>query len=247
MDTTTKLWRLIFSLFRLLSTLIALVIVIGGIVVYASEPLSLLIPQDTLVAVIVGGSLTALFSFVSFLVIGVKKRTDGARGARVRWIIVDAILMAFLAAIFIIASLRSIRQSATISTSTKKRFSSFWGKASPTMLILIQAEGQCCGFEGYTDRVLEPCKKYSEAVGCWSVLKDEYAYYLHLLTPALIVLASLCTAASLTAFILFIMRLRTSRNEKSEGGNGLYYETDESFKINRSQPFDAWHKAVFSA
>ena len=247
MDTTTKMWRLIFSLFRLLSTLIALIIVIGGIVVYASEPLSLLIPQDTLIAVIVGGSLTALFSFVSFLVIGVKKKTDGARGARVRWIVLDAILMAFLAAIFILAALHSIRQSADISSATKKQFSTFWETASPTMLMLIQAEGQCCGFEGYTDRVLEPCKKYSEAVGCWTVLKDEYAYYLHFLTPALITLASICMAAGIIAFILLIMRLRSSRREKSEGGNGLYYETDESFKINRSEPFDAWHKAVFSA
>ena len=247
MDTTTKMWRLIFSLFRLLSTLIALVIVIGGIVIYASEPLSLLIPQDTLIAVIVGGSLTALFSFVSFLVIGVKKKTDGARGARVRWIVLDAILMAFLATIFVLATLHSIRQSTDISSVTKKQFSTFWETASPTMLTLIQAEGQCCGFEGYTDRVLEPCKKYSEAVGCWNVLKDEYAYYLHFLTPALITLASLCMAAGIIAFILLIMRLRSSRREKSEGGNGLYYETDESFKINRSEPFDAWHKAVFSA
>lgn len=247
MDTTTKLWRLVFSLFRLLSTLIALALVIGGIVIYASEPLSLLIPQDTLMAVVAGGCLTALFSFVSFLVIGVKKKTDGARGARVRWIVLDAILMSFLTAIFVFAALRSIRQSSDISTAAKKRFSSFWETASPTMLTLIQAEGQCCGFEGYTDRVLEPCKKYSEAVGCWSVLKDEYAYYLHLLTPALMVLASLCGAASLIAFILLIMRVRSARKEKREGGNGLYYETDESFKINRSQPFDAWHKAVFSA
>lgn len=247
MDTTTKLWRLIFSLFRLFATVVALALVVGGIIVYATEPLSLLIPRDALVAILVGGSLTALFSFVSFLVIGVKKRTDGARGARIRWIVLDAILMAFLASAFIFSALRSIRHSAELSTTTKKTFSSFWETASPVMLTLIQSEGQCCGFEGYSDRVLEPCKKYSEAVGCWTVLKDEYAYYSHVLTPALFILASLCSAASFIALVLLVMRLRSSRKDKSQGGNGLYYETDESFRINRSQPFDAWHKAVFSA
>jgi hypothetical protein len=247
MDTTTKLWRLVFALFRLLSTLIALTLVVGAVVVYASEPLSMLIPHEALVAVLAGGSLTALFSFVSFLVIGVKKRTDGARGARVRWIVIDAILMAALASVFFYSALTTVRQSTNLTTTAKPRFSKFWESASPTLLTLIQAEGQCCGFDGYTDRVLEPCKKYSEAVGCWSVLQDEYAYYLHLLVPALFILASLCTTAGLIALIFLVMRLRSARKNKNEGGDGLYYETDESFRINRSQPFDAWHKAVFSA
>lgn len=247
MDTTAKLWRLIFSLFRLFATVVALIAVIGGIVLYASEPLTQLIPEESLVSVLVGGSILALFSFVSFLVIGVKKRTDGRRGARVRWIVLDAVLMAALAGFFIFAALHSIRKTAAITGSVKKQFSRFWETASPAVLTLIQAEGQCCGFEGYSDRVLEPCKKYREAVGCWTVLQDEYAYYLHILTPILICLGALSAAAGLIALILLVMRLRYRNKNDNASGNGLYYETDESFKINRSQPFDAWHKAVFSA
>lgn len=247
MDPSTKLWRLVFAIFKLITTVLALGLAIGAVVIYSTEPLTLLIPQDALVTVLGGGCLTALASFVSFLVIGVRKRTDGARGARIRWIVIDAVLMAGLAAAFLFAALLAIQHSSTLSTTSKQRFSEFWETASPTLLTLIQSEGQCCGFSGYSDRVLEPCKKYKESVGCWAVLRDEHGYYLHLLTPALFILASLCCAASLLSLILLLQRLRSAKRDKSANGSAYYYDQDESFRINRSQPFDAWHKAVFAA
>lgn len=249
MDPSTKLWRLVFAIFKLISTVLALALVIGGVVVYATEPMSLLIPQDALVTVLAGGCLTALASFVSFLVIGVRKKTDGARGARIRWIVIDALVMAGLSTAFLFAALLAIQHSSNLSAAAKQKFSAFWESASPTLLTLIQSEGQCCGFEGYSDRVLEPCKKYKEAVGCWTVLRDEHGYYLHLLTPALFILCSLCCASSLLSLILLVQRLRSAKRDKGDGNSagGYYYDQDESFRINRSQPFDAWHKAVFAA
>lgn len=248
MDTNTKLWRLIFALFSLLTTGVALVLVIGGTVVYGTEPLPLLIPQDGLLAVLAGGSITALLAFGSFLIVGVRKRTDGARGAKIRWIVVDALVMAGLSAAFLFAALANIRQSSNIDKSAKSRFSSFWEKTSPALVTLIQSEGQCCGFDSYTDRILEPCKKYAEKVGCWTVLRDEYGYYLHLFTPALFVLASMCAASALIALILLIVRLNGKRNKNDQEADGTFHyeQQEEPFRINRSQPFDAWHKAVFS-
>ena len=251
MDANTKLWRLIFALFHLLTAGVAVILVVGGTIVYGTEPLPLLVPQDALVAVLAGGSLAALFAFVSFLVVGVRKRTDGASGARIRWIVLDALLMAGLAAVFLFAALKNMRQSSNISKSAKDRFSSFWETASPTLLTLIQSEGKCCGFDSYRDRVLEPCKKYSEAVGCWTVLRDEYGYYLHLFTPSLLILTSICAASAIIALILLTVRI-TSKRSKSDSDTrdtgGFYYEQqEEAFRINRSQPFDAWHKAVFAA
>lgn len=238
------MWRIVFALFKLVATLVALVMVIGGIVIYATEPMAILIPQDALVALLAGGSITAVVSFIAFVVIGVRKRTDGARGARLRWIVLDAIVMAALATGFVFAALFTMQQTANLNKTVKKKFSNFWESGSPALLTVIQSEGQCCGFNGYSDRVLEPCKKYAEAVGCWTVLRDEYAYYLHILTPSLIVLASLCCAASFLALILILSRLLTSKSPKNSGDG---YEQEEPFRINRSQPFDAWHKAVFAA
>lgn len=88
--------------------------------------------------------------------------------------------------------------------------------------------------------MLEPCKKYAEAVGCWTVIRDEHAYYLHLLLPGLFGLGALAAAGALLAVIMIVVRVRTTR----KGGDNA--TDDEFFQINRSQPFDAWHKAVFS-
>lgn len=247
MDSSAKLWRLVFAIFKLITTVLAIGLVIGGVVIYSTEPMTLLLPQDALITVLAGGCLTALASFISFLVIGVKKRTDRAHGARIRWIVIDALVMAGLTTAFLFAALLTIQQASNISSLSKKKFSDFWETASPTLLTLIQSEGQCCGFEGYNDRVLEPCKKFNEAVGCWTVLRDEQGYYLHLLTPALFILASLCFASSILSMILLLQRLRSSKRDKSDTGMTYYYDQDESFRINRSQPFDAWHKAVFAA
>lgn len=245
-ESTLKLWRLLFALLKLVVTLVALVLVIGGIVVYATEPLSILIPQDAFVAVLAGGSLAALMSFIAFVVIGVKKRTDGVRGARLRWIVLDALIMAALATGFIFAALLTMRQGKSLEKSEfKKTLSEYWESASPAMLTVIQSEGQCCGFGGYSDRVLEPCKRYAEAVGCWTVLRDEYAYYLHIMTPCLIILASMCFASSVLGLILLLTRLLSSKPSKSSSSDGSY-DQEEPFRINRSQPFDAWHKAVFA-
>ena len=144
-----------------------------------------------------------------------------------------------------------MRQSSAIGKSVKDQFSTFWETTSPTLLTLIQSEGQCCGFDSYSDRVLEPCKKYAEAVGCWTVLRDEYGYYLHLFTPSLLLLTSMCAASALIALILIIVRLNGKRSKSEDDSvpaTGFYYEQqEEPFRINRSQPFDAWHKAVFAA
>ena len=246
-QSSAKLWRLFFALFKLTGTVIALILVMGGIALYATEPMSLLIPQDSLVTLLAGGSLTALIFFLSFLVVGVRKRTDGARGARLRWIVLDALVMAALATGFILSALAALRQAQTLNSSTRRKFSEFWESASPMIITLIQKEGQCCGFDGYTDRVLEPCKRYSEAVGCWTVLRDQYGYYLHIFTPSLFILASLCAAASIFASILLLVRFLSKREGKNSLENGSGHEIDESFRINRSQPFDAWHKAVFTS
>lgn len=248
MDTNTKLWRLILALFALLTTGVALVLVVGGTVVYGTEPLGLLIPQEALVAVLAGGTATALLAFGSFLVVGVRKRTDGARGAKIRWIVADAFLMAGLSAAFLFAALANIRRAAGIDQTAKARFSSFWEGASASLVTLIQAEGQCCGFDSYGDRALEPCKKYAERVGCWTVLRDEHGYYLHLFTPALLVLTAMCAASALIALILLLVRLNGKRAKCENGDSGTFHyeQQEEPFRINRSQPFDAWHKAVFA-
>lgn len=240
-ESSAKLWRLVFALTRLVATGVAMVLVIGGIVVYATEPLSLLLPRDGLVTVLAGGSVTALLAFTSFLVIGVRKRTDGSRGARMRWVVIDALLMAAMATAFILAAVMTLNQSASLPPSTKHTFSRFWSTASPTMITLIQSDGQCCGFDGYSDRILEPCSKYAQAVGCWTVLRDEYMYYLHLLAPALIVLAVLCSTCSILAFILIVLRLHAANKQ-----NDQMDHQEEAFQINRSEPFDAWHKAIFA-
>ena len=140
MGSSNKLCRLVFSLFQLFTTLISLTLVVGATILYATEPLSLLIPQDALVTVMAGGSLTALLAFISFLVIGVRKRTDGVHGARLRWIVMDALMMAGLGAAFVLAALLAIRQAENVSAASKKKFSNFWESASPPLLTLIQRE-----------------------------------------------------------------------------------------------------------
>lgn len=239
-ESTAKLWRLVFALFRLAATVVALTMVVGAIAIYATEPMSMLLPQEGFVTVLAGGSVTALLAFTSFLVIGMRKRTDGARGARIRWIVLDALLMAALATTFILAAVMTLNQSSTLPGSIKKTFSEYWEAASPTMITMIQSDGQCCGFDSYADRTLEPCSKYAQAVGCWTVLRDEYAYYLHLLAPALIVLAVLCCACSFLALVLLFLRLHAANKQKDP------LDQNETFQINRSQPFDAWHKAIFA-
>ena len=39
-----------------------------------------------------------------------------------------------------------------------------------------QEMGECCGFEGYEDRVQEPCTEYVERLGCWEQSSDPHTH-----------------------------------------------------------------------
>lgn len=225
---------------------------ISGIFVYVSEPISTsILPTDSLSIMISCSVAMAVSGLIAFIVIPLRKRrTDGVQGVRIRWIVVDAIIMATLATAFLIAGLiLSLQTPSAINT----RLSDFWETASPVVLTLIQERGQCCGFAGLNDRVLEPCKRYAEAVGCASVLLDDYKYYAKsILQPALFALGSLSVLASILALVFSLVRLRLRHQEAKEHEAILFQASlaagDDGIlptKLKRSQPFDAWHKAVF--
>lgn len=75
-------------------------------------------------------------------------------------------------------------------------------------------------------------------MGCWEVLRDEYNYYFNLLLPAIFGLTGLAAASAVVALLYALARLRARKQDENRA--------DESFRVNRSQPFDAWHKAVFA-
>lgn len=231
---------------------VGVMMAISGVFVYASEPISTsILPTDSLSILISCSVAMAVSGLIAFIVIPLRKRrTDGVQGVRIRWIVVDAIIMATLATAFLIAGLILSLQTPS---SINARLSDFWETASPVVLTVIQERGQCCGFAGLNDRVLEPCKRYAEAVGCSSVLLDDYKYYAKsILQPALFALGSLCILASILALVFSFVRLRL-RNQEAKEHEAILFQAslaagDDGIlptKLKRSQPFDAWHKAVF--
>ena len=244
-------WRIIFGAFQVLLMVAGVAVAILGVGLYAGEPLSeSMLPTDAMTAMISGAIMMAICGLIAFIVIPLKKRRiEGAQGVRIRWIVVDSIIMAAIGASMLISGvlLRSPPNAITA------RLSGFWETASPALLSVIQQRGQCCGFASYSDRVLEPCSKFNPAVGCASVLLDDYRYYTQqILQPALFCVSALCFAGAFLAALFSIVRLRLREREERESqalmfSNALANGEDVGIfpaKLKRSQPFDAWHKAV---
>ncbi len=248
-------WRIFFGSFQILLILAGVVMAVLGIGLYASEPMTAsILPTESFSALISGAVLIALAGLVAFIVIPLKKsRTDGIQGVRIRWVVIDSLIMAIIGAALLVCGLILTMQSSSSRTTTA-RLSSFWETASPVLLAVIQNRGQCCGFADYSDRVLEPCKQYQPAVGCSTVLLDDYNYYTRgILQPGLFALAALALLGSALAALFSLVRLRLRKQEEKETEANLFNvamsagEDAAMFptKLKRSQPFDAWHKAVF--
>jgi hypothetical protein len=115
---------------------------------------------------------------------------------------------------------------------THKRFSNLWDRLDDTTVLQVQDYGQCCGFDSYTDRIQEPCKRFREQVGCYDTMAGFFKYQLNRLrVPALMVMVVTCLVFLATAALFWFVR-RQRRQDKRK-------------LIPDRQPFDAWHKAVF--
>lgn len=105
-----------------------------------------------------------------------------------------------------------------------------WMQSDTNTVLQVESWGQCCGFHNYTDRIQEPCTKYSEEVGCFEVMKKPYVARLSsMMVPGTILLA--CEAIGMLGNLLVLWL--------------IWRESKEAKMVGERQPFDAWHKAVF--
>jgi hypothetical protein len=156
----------------------------------------------------------------------------------------------------------------------------FWNQAPFSILTSIQAEGQCCGFMNYSDRVIEPCQRFQQQVGCRDAMKEQYIFYLKFANPFTI---SIICFGGITLILSIAKIIKRSKgieynlrkyqflqnelkNEKAKliakssmgknfaskkdgeglgnASNGIGFK--KIFKFKGNEPFDEWHKAVFS-
>jgi hypothetical protein len=216
--------------------------------------------------------------FACFLICWRKRRIDGLRGCRKRWIVLYALFAGAGAAGF--AAIAAYLMVVLTGKAVQQTFSSWWESASPMLLHQVQEIGQCCGFGGLDDRVLEPCQRFTPAIGCWpGMLQMEWQGHVRVLVGLSVASSALSLGAALMAVVLLVVRLRTGRSVAGSNGAGGFTQaamlagiqpfkpvtgsssgpssarealpplSARSLEANafaRSEPFDAWHKAVFS-
>lgn len=114
----------------------------------------------------------------------------------------------------------------------RRTFSRYWDGAPDSSVLRIQEMGECCGFEGYEDRVQEPCTEYVEKLGCWeAIIRPVHARLLkQAFVPCILISALLFTATLLNIGMALVVKEEVKERRLS---------------IAQRQPFDAWHKAVF--
>lgn len=138
------------------------------------------------------------------------------------------ILMAGILAVSILGTVQLLAAKSQV----RKHFNHIWNTSPDRFAQMIQAKGQCCGFDSYTDRIHEPCKAFEPKVGCFpGFMKDRYLSALkYLLVPllALVVASGLALVLDLAMFAV------------------IYFELEDERKcIRKQEPFDTWHKAIF--
>lgn len=140
MNQTVRVWSLVFGIFQVAVMVVGGAMLAAGIALYASEPQTVLLPQDALVSAIVGSAALALVAVTAFIVVCLRKRTDGASGARLRWLVIDSVAMAILAAALVLAALLTVHQVGDLNGGVKKHFSQYWDTASPAFIALLQSQ-----------------------------------------------------------------------------------------------------------
>lgn len=151
-------------------------------------------------------------------------------GKRVSYFIAYGLVLAAMISSVVLAFVK-LRQEESASQ-LYAHFDRLWNEAPESTILQIQATGQCCGFDSYTDRFQEPCTEYDERVGCYEgIIRDTYLHTIHSAATPCIVLIAVLGAAF---FLNLAMAVVVKRNDKQE-----------RFSVSQRQPFDAWHKAVF--
>lgn len=185
-----------------------------------TSPIMAIAPQPVLVGGLVLG---LVLTFVAVL---------GALGAfdehNTPALVGYGILMLALTGVTIwgIAAINTNLQDAKVEAQLDK----IWMQSDTTTVLQIESWGQCCGFHNYTDRIQEPCTKYSEEVGCFEVMRRPYeARLTSMMIPSTILLA--CEAVGMLGNLVVLWF--------------IWREGKEAKLVGERQPFDAWHKAVF--
>jgi hypothetical protein len=117
----------------------------------------------------------------------------------------------------------------------KPHMSHIWNTCSDSLAYSIQTIGQCCGFNNYADRIMNPCVEWAPEIGCYeAIMRDVYLYTIKLAAIPYLVMIGLSAAATVAFAVEFLVHRSNTKQDPLVA----------KVKVQR-QPFDAWQKAVF--
>ncbi len=200
-----------------------------AVVLLASGPTPMVLPQDLLAGAVVIGLLVVAANIVG--AVGV--RLNRSRSVKVASVLLALVIVGLLAAALAVALKETLAVQQDGTGAVLAELSGAWNRVSDATAVRIQAWGQCCGFYDYGDRAVDPCTKYAPEVGC---AEPAAALYMRRVTAMVAPLAVLLGGA-LVGLLLQAALLRRTWGESSAAAEAKF--------IGDRQPFDDWHKAVF--
>lgn len=229
---------------------------VGGfsIVLLALSGRPELSPRDLLYG---GCGLAFLLLLLGSLGIMASSRMAGSGNIRSAWqcYIALAIICTLLAAVGV-----QFARTHESETFTKQHFDKLWQTLPDDVVMNLQQYGQCCGFANGTDRVQEPCQRYRERVGCFTVMENYYLDQLYKIIPTAWTVLGLCLMGLTSGALLWLAQELEDRRESAKAGTAMNTGTQSAYEQNPycakqqddppgtpklQQTYDAWHRTIF--
>lgn len=148
-----------------------------------------------------------------------------------------------------------------------KRMSKLWNELTDEKAMAIQAMGECCGFTNYTDRIQEPCIRFTKQVGCAPTMIKYHKKATDKIIKLIYGLLTVCGMAIISGMGMWIWGERKwTAQEQNNRGQGVTEHDSSSNNYNqeddgpksaqydyphpdpgtpRSQAYHTWHNTVF--
>jgi hypothetical protein len=187
---------------------------------------------------------------------GVSDEQDGEQSERVpvRAAVYNSTIVCYilLAVLLAIVSGVAIRHTAhyTKSAAAVARMSRAWSALHTDTAVLIQDQGQCCGFASYKDRLIEPCIRRQQERGCQARLVEYYGRAGRRMLPVMwtVLMASVLAIVSGVLFWAAGYHLPEPSHQTPPTNSSNTMTTDEFAETPmtpKGQSYEAWHRTIF--
>lgn len=124
----------------------------------------------------------------------------------------------------------------------ESELSQLWDHMDDVSASRVQAWGQCCGFQNYADRVMEPCVEYSPSVGCKEVMEAVYLPTMgRVLGPAIFLFIAACVGLFVEVVLLVVLVVEKPAAYNAGGSLNLHQERKNAAFVEKQRKMSSGH------